>query len=137
MKKVIILALLIALIPFLLGSCFVSKQEYEKIVTENELLKEKIVLNSGRLIDSSWTNDKTDNNKISIKFGNNSFSLKYINSEGKEQIIAGSYEVVGDYVFLTNSSGEKWDSKIAGDSLTISRDRGINSELREQIKWWE
>jgi len=133
-KKITIgLTLLIALIPFLLGSCFVSKHEYEKVATENELLKneinnlnEKIVFSSERLVDSSW-----DNNKLSIKFGNNSFSLKYTDSLGREQIIVGSYEVIGDYVFLTNSSGEKWDGMINGISFTISGARGISSELKQ------
>jgi len=123
-KVAIVFAILIALI--ILGGGYFILNEYNKITKENEQLKEKINSNSERLMGRTWINRE---NSVSVQFTNNSFTLTYINRSGEKIIITGSYEIVGDYVLLTNSAGEKWDGTIIGSTLTLSGDRGINSEL--------
>jgi len=116
----------LCLILFIFSGC-IQKSEYDKILVENEQLKSEnaelhnvldhYIFLSKRLVNTTWQ-DKKNEYWANIRFGENSFSLKFWNGD----IISGDYLIDGDtviikYIDFNVSIQEK--GSLIGDSLSI------------------
>ena len=121
--------LFLLIIPFILMGCFVSKNDYEKVENENEILRIEIAqleeeldeiykeyFSNFRLENTKW--QSLDDKRITINFGYNSYTLTRI--IGAE---TGSYKITGDVIVYTINFGIQGEverkGSLIGDNLSI------------------